>query len=244
MSKVFIGWNASGTPIAIPEALRRTTHMHVIGGSGTGKSKFFEWMIREDIRAGQSLCVLDWHGTLFQNLLRWCADPDRRVGLPLHDVKDSRTVILLNLSQPSFVTGFNPFMNVGADVAPLVNRRILATVKAWGDSDSNDMPTLERIIRQIYTFAVEKRETLSNAAHLLDPDRSVLREYAMTSTTNSRIRAEWRRLLKYNTASELNKETLSTINRLSRFLTSQAICRFMGLPHHNLNFMEAMEKKG
>ena len=243
MSELFIGWNAAGQPVVIPQAARRTTHMHVIGGSGTGKSKFFEWMIRRDIDAAQGLCVLDWHGTLYQNILQWCAGPARKVGLSLHGVKDSRSLILVDPSQPDYVTGFNPFMNVGADVAPQVNRRILATVKAWGASDTNDMPTLERIIRQVFTFAVENRETLPNVAYLLDQEQVDLRKHAMSSTTNSRIRAMWGPLLNPTTR-EWNEQALSTINRFSRFLTSKAICRFMGLPHHNLNLMEVMEKPG
>lgn len=235
MKPVFLGWNADGQPVRLRERTRRTTHMHVLGGSGTGKSKFLEWMIRRDLHEGQGLCVLDWHGTLYKNVLEWCAYHD--IGL----LNDFRKVILLNLSEPNFITGFNPFMNVGADVGPQVNRRITATVKPWGQQNTDEMPTFERVCRLVYTFAVETHETLPNAALLLDFANAKLRDYAADHTTDTRIRAQWKHLQRIKNLSDWDRHVLSTDNRLTRFLTSQTIRRFMGMADHNLNLMDAME---
>lgn len=38
----------SNQKVYIPDHIR-STHMQVIGSTGTGKSKFLEWMIRSDI---------------------------------------------------------------------------------------------------------------------------------------------------------------------------------------------------
>jgi len=43
---------------------QHSTHMQVIGASGRGKSKFLEHLIRQDIRAGRGLCLIDPHGAL------------------------------------------------------------------------------------------------------------------------------------------------------------------------------------
>ncbi len=233
---LFIGWDAAGKPITIAEKLRRTTHTHVIGGSGTGKSKFLEWMIRQDMHEGQGLCVLDWHGTLYKNIVEDCAYHD--VGL----FDDYRKLILLNVSDPFFVTGFNPFMNVGADVGPQVNRRITATVKPWGEQDTDKMPTFERVCRLVYTFAVQMAETLPNASLLLDFENKRLRDYAMSLATDSHIRGGWRRLQRITNDKDWDHDVLSTDNRLTRFLTSQTIKRFMGLHDHNLDLMNEMEQ--
>jgi len=233
---LFLGWNANGTPVTLPMKTRQTTHTHVIGGSGTGKSKFVEWMIRGDVSEGQGLCVLDWHGTLYKNVLQWCAYHD----MGLFD--DYRKLVLLNLSEPQHITGFNPFMNTGADVGPLVNRRISATVKPWGQQNTNDMPTFERVCRLVYTFAVETRETLPNAALLLDFANAKLRDYAMRLASDTRIRGQWQHLQRIKDLTDWDHHVLSTDNRLTRFLTSQTIKRFMGLADHNLNLMDAMEQ--
>lgn len=44
----------------------RNTHMHVIGGSGVGKTKFLESIIRQDIDAGRGFAVIDPHGDLVE----------------------------------------------------------------------------------------------------------------------------------------------------------------------------------
>ncbi len=46
-------------------------HMHIVGRTGSGKSKLLEWMIREDIKAGRGLLLLDPHGDLYRAVLRW-----------------------------------------------------------------------------------------------------------------------------------------------------------------------------
>jgi hypothetical protein len=50
--------------LALDEDLRRQTHMHVVGASSTGNSKFFESLICQDILHRRGLCLLDPQGTL------------------------------------------------------------------------------------------------------------------------------------------------------------------------------------
>lgn len=236
MEPIQIGLNAAGRRVAITPAMRQSTHMHVIGGSGTGKSKFLEWMIRKDIRAGHGFCLVDWHGTLYADVLRYCAQLD--VGLH----KDFRKVILLNPSQPDYVSGFNPFMNQGADISTQVSRRIDATIRPWGITDTNLMPTFERICRLLYTFAVEQRETLPNAAQLLQFDKPELREFAIQQITDPYIKQQWQQLARIKSFRDWREFVLSTENRLGRFLSSKTIKRFMGLTEGNIDLVEAMNQ--
>lgn len=236
MKAIPIGLNANGKTLQITPEMRRSTHMHVIGGSGKGKSKFLEWMIRRDIREGHGVCVIDWHGTLYADVLRYCSHLD--VGL----YGDFRSVILINPSKPDYVTGFNPFMNQGVDVATQVSRRIAATIRPWGITDTNVMPTFERVCRLLYTFAVERRETLPNVAALLQFDKPELREYAASVITDSYVREQWRQLVHLKNYRDWKDFVLSTENRLSRFLGSKTIKRFMGLTSGNLDLSEAMDQ--
>ena len=236
MKEIPLGSNAKGEPLFLAPALRQSTHMHVIGGSGKGKSKFFEWMVRQDVDEGHGFCVVDWHGTLYKDLLRYLAQ--LRVGLR----QDFRSVVLLNPSQPDYITGFNPFMNQGADIATQVSRRIDATIRPWGITDTNLMPTFERVCRLLYTFAVEQGETLPNAAQLLQFDKTELREYAINVVSDPYIRQQWHELSQIKNFRDWKEFVLSTENRLSRFLASKTIKRFMGMTTGNLNLMEAMDE--
>lgn len=49
----------------------RKHHTHIIGASGTGKSKLMEYMIKQDIRNKKGVLLLDPHGELFDNVLAW-----------------------------------------------------------------------------------------------------------------------------------------------------------------------------
>ena len=237
MKSVLIGLDANGKPLLVTPQMRRSTHMHVIGGSGTGKSKFLEWLIRKDIREGHGLCLIDWHGTLYQDVLRYCAHLD--IGL----YNDFRSLILLNPSRPDFVTGFNPFMNQGNDIATQVANRIAATIRPWGITDTNLMPTFERICRLLYTFAVEQQQTLPNAAQLLQFDKPALREYAIEVVSDPYIKEQWRQLHNIKTFRDWKEFVLSTENRLGRFLASKTIKRFFGLAENNINLRDIMDKQ-
>jgi hypothetical protein len=47
----------------------RFRHFYVIGQTGTGKSSIFQTMIRQDLRNGDGLCVIDPHGSLIEDLI-------------------------------------------------------------------------------------------------------------------------------------------------------------------------------
>lgn len=236
MRRTKIGTDADNLPIFLSAEKRRQTHMHIIGGSGTGKSKFLESLIRSDIREGQGLCLVDWHGTLFDDVLRYCAQLDVGIG------SDFRRLILLNPSRPDYIIGFNPFMNQGADISTQVSRRIDATIRPWGITDTNVMPTFERICRLIYTFAVEQRETLPNAAQLLQFDKTDLRRFAMQRISDPYVKQQWQQLLEIKNFRDWREFVLSTENRLARFLSSTTIKRFMGLADGNINVLDEMNQ--
>lgn len=210
--------------------------MHVIGGSGTGKSKLVELMARGDAHEGQGLCVMDWHGTLYKDLLEWFAFHD--IGL----LNDFRKVVLMNISHPDFVTGFNPFRKQAGDVSTQVSRRIAATVKPWGQENSNEMPTFERVCRIVYTCAVEMGETLPNVVQLIDMDNRELRELALKEIPETRVRVHLQKLQKITSSREWKEDVLSLDNRLTRFLGSQTIQRFIGLKENNIDLMDVMDK--
>jgi hypothetical protein len=237
MKSVPIGQSATGKPLYITPQMRRSTHLHVIGGSGTGKSKFLEWLIRGDVREGHGFCLIDWHGTLYQDVIKYCAQ--LRVGR----YNDFRSLILLNPSQPDFITGFNPFMNQGVDVATQVANRIAATIRPWGITDTDAMPTFERVCRLLYTFAVEQQQTLPNAAMLLEFDKPELREYAIQTITDSFIKKQWQQLRQIKTFRDWKEFVLSTENRFTRFLASKTIKRFFGLKEQNINLREIMDRR-
>ncbi len=74
----------------------RFRHFYVIGQTGTGKSSIFQTMIRQDLKEGRGLCVIDPHGSLVESLLPYV--PKSRVDdVIIFDPSDLERPMGLNL---------------------------------------------------------------------------------------------------------------------------------------------------
>ncbi len=209
----------------------RKIHMHVIGSSGSGKSRLLEWMMRGDLKNRQGFCLIDPHGELYDAVVAWCA----RYAM-------DRDIVLLNLSEPSSVVGFNPFRrDHQGDVSVQVDRRITATMHAWGVANADETPTLARTLRLIYTVMIEQNLGLPQIQHLIDFNARDVRGFLIERLQSPLIRNEWNELHQLK-ARDWRDEILSAKNRLFKLLTSSAMNRFMGLPASSINLREAMDQ--
>lgn len=78
----------------------RFRHFYVIGQTGTGKSSIFQTMIRQDLRNGDGLCVIDPHGSLVEAILPYI--PRNRVDdVILFEPADLERPMGLNLLEAS-----------------------------------------------------------------------------------------------------------------------------------------------
>ena len=214
MKPLFLGHDACGRPLRLTRE-ERETHMHVIGSSGSGKSKFLEQMIREDLDNKQGFCLIDPHGTLYKEVLDHAS----------HKVLN-REIVLLDLSKPEFVIGFNPFRKAtDGDVSVQVDRRIRATMHAWGVENADQTPTLERTLRLIFTTLLELNLSFQEAQYLIDFNSGELRSRLVRQIASPLIRREWEELEQLK-AKDWRSEVLSAKNRLFRLLTSRTLGRF------------------
>src|SRR4051794_21061347 len=238
MHPIFIGKNPDGSPIYLTPEHRKQSHFHCIGGTRTGKSKFLEWMIRQDIEAGQGLCVIDYHGKLYHDILRWCLN--HNVGI----FNDSRKLILINPSDPRYVTGFNPFGNRRGEFSTQVSNRIDAMLRAWGARNTDQTPMLEETVSAVFRFMAETGETLPNAAKLLDFSHRNLLQYALANVTDYDAQRTFSKLSRIAAAIDSGKPNLrmdiriedfwdnktgSSSRKLSRLTRQTGIRRFMGV---------------
>lgn len=101
-------------PVHILQEDRRR-HVYIIGKTGTGKSELLKSMALQDIRAGHGVCVIDPHGDLVEDILKYIpperaedviyfdpGDVDRPMGLNLleantEDQKHFMTTAIINL---------------------------------------------------------------------------------------------------------------------------------------------------
>ena len=230
MSRLHIGYAATGALIGLTLDERKT-HMHIIGSSGSGKSKFMEWMMRGDLENRQGFALLDPHGTLYEAVADYCA----------HHVLN-REIVFLDLSRPDSIIGFSPFRKASAgDISVQVDRRINATFHAWNVESADRTPTLERVLRLVYTVMLEHNLGLPQAAHLIDFNAHAIRQPLIEGLTTPLIQREWQELQNLK-AKDWRDEVLSAKNRLFRFLTSKSLTRFMGLPERSIDLLDIIEQ--
>ncbi len=163
---------------------RRSTHLHVIGGSDMGKSRFLEHMIREDILAGHGLCLIDPHGSLYHSLVDWCADVRADRFAKIH---------LIDPSQPVWCTGFNPLARYPQE-KPLhrVDSMLEALAQVWGGEDSMDTPSIRSVLRAVLTILIENNQTLAEAFPLTRlQDENSLRDYFTAHIDNPIVKEMW-----------------------------------------------------
>jgi hypothetical protein len=230
MKSLLLGYDALNRPVRLDPDTRKTA-MHVIGASGSGKSKFLESMIRGDLKNRTGCALLDPHGTLYSDVVSYCA----------HHVL-GRDIIPLNLSAPNSIVGFNPFQKANiASVSVQVDRRIAATMHAWNVESTDQTPTLERTLRLIYTVMLDQNLPLPQVQHLIDFNSGKIRGQLIDRLQTPLIQKEWRELQQLK-PKEWRDEILSAKNRLFRFLTSPALTRFMGLPDRTLDLKAVMDE--
>ncbi len=139
-------------------------------------------------------------------------------------------------------SGLNPFRKTSeGDVSVQVDRRIRATMHAWGVENADQTPTLERTLRLIFTTLLELGLSFHQAQHLINFQSGEIREQLVQRLTSPLIRQEWEELLALK-PKDWRAEMLSAKNRLFRLLTSETLGRFLSASSGAINLEEIIEK--
>lgn len=118
----------------------RATHFYVIGATGTGKTKFLEFLIQQDIENKNGFGVIDPHGDLIEDIKGF---------LILHytptDADISDRVVLIDPTDPNFTVTFNPLEKISnVSIAEQANELVGSFKKIWSDSWGVRMEDLMR----------------------------------------------------------------------------------------------------
>lgn len=204
-----------------------------MGTSQSGKSKFLEYCMREQLIEGNGFCLIDWHGTLYQNLLDVLAY-----------LKPDRPIVLLNPSAPEYIRPFNPFaLPKGGEVTSHATRLADVLVKPWGSENTNELPTYERVVKMVLTYMAVSGEPLHHAAKLLELPKKELREHAISVIQDDYVKQQWKQFQYIHTLTEWRKQVESTQNRLGRFIGSRSVKLFTGLKGEAFDVNKAIAER-
>lgn len=148
---------ADGRKIRLSQK-RRSTHLHIMGASRQGKSKFIEHCIREDIMAGHGVCLIDPEGDLYEKVVSWCAK---------NNIDRIAKVHLFDPTEADWRFRFNPlFVHQGEKPRHRVDNVIDALAQVWGGEDSKNTPAIRTTLRAIFTVLIEHGYSLAEAFYL------------------------------------------------------------------------------
>lgn len=207
-------------------------HMAVLGGSGTGKSKFIELLLRQYMLDSKGFCFVDPHGDTAASLLAFAA------GLNAHGKKDVwRKVHYLDLT-PQCVFAYDPvsraprISEVGRYayyqwMKTRVDRLCRNILRRVMEADQEVMVRLKRWLRCMLwacLVALDDNNThvgLDKALIFTDPkDDEFIRLFRRVAPhLPKRVRRNFEKLIETRRAQDQEKWVESTINRLEDILS-------------------------
>jgi type IV secretory pathway TraG/TraD family ATPase VirD4 len=205
----------------------RTTHMYVVGASGSGKSGLLKNLIAQDITCKMGLCVIDPHGDLVYDMVALLG-------------KRSTESVMLDLADTEHMLPYNPLeRREGVLVAEQVAKLVLAFKRIWADSWGARM---EDILRHTLALLIEQGYTLAEFERVLaDAD---FREMLLVNTSIDQTREYF--LYRYNAwnSKERAMNIESSLNKISAFMSDPRIGARLGQAKSGFNIKEVMDKGG
>lgn len=226
-----LGYKRGGEPLLFNEE-KRSTHLHIVGGSNRGKSKLLEFLVRQDIIEGRGLCLIDPDGHLYEWLTAWCAE---------HDLGRKRRLILLDPHVPDRVFGFNP-LHVDGDLSSHAEAMQAACAQVWGGESMHDKASLNMGLRAVFYCLAHHKLTLVEALSMLTAtDPHNVRRRLTQQIPDAVYRGVWEH---YNglKPQQFDEQLGSTYRRLFEFLDSPRVRAIVGQQNNVIDFRECMDE--
>ena len=208
------------------------THIHGVGATRSGKSKWLEYVCRGLIRAGVGFTLIDPQGKLSEDLMAYAA-----YSLPAH-IK----ILYFNPSRDDYLIPFNPFFGGQDDISVRVDRYVTSTLKVWGVENEDETPRLGRWLRNVYFLFALGEITFNEVDTLLRFTKAgkALRAkiIAHIEAEYPEVAAELEELQGMKRSSDFLNQIESVRNRLIRFSSPPQIRRLMSLRDGNLDFRD------
>ena len=210
----------------------RAGHFYVIGATGTGKTKFLEFLILQDIEKQNGFGVIDPHGDLIEDIKGFLAC--------YHYYQDPEVfdrVVLIDPTDPEFTVAFNPLEELpNVSVAEQVSELIEAFRKIWKGSWGVRM---EDLMRNSLIALGEAGLTLVDLPHFLT-DRD-FRKTVLERVSHTIALDYFRRFDALSERSQL-AWIEPVMNKINAFLSDQRIRQIFAAPKSTFNLREIMDQ--
>lgn len=216
-------------PVYISEADRQR-HTYIIGKTGTGKTKFLQSLIMQDIEAGRGLCFIDPHGDAVDELLGMIP-PERAEDVIYFSPGDTERPMGLNLLEATT-----------EDQKHFVASNVINMMYKLFDPYKTGIvgPRFEHMVRNaILTIFAEPGATFVELMRILQDSRYV--QELLPKVADPIVRRFWTDQIA-QTSDFHKSEVLDYItSKFGRFVTNRMIRNIIGQSVSAFNFREVMD---
>ena len=204
----------------------RRRHIYMIGKTGMGKSTLLENMVFSDVHSGKGLAVIDPHGDLIEDILRFI--PKER----------SNDVVLFDPSDTDYPLSFNVLDCEDKDQRILVASGLMSVfTKLWPDAFSGRM---EHILRNTLLALLEaQNQSMLGIMRIFADD--AYREKIVEKVTDPMVKSFW--VDEYAGWTEKYRtEAIAAIqNKIGQLLSTPLIRNIVGQVKSRLDIRHAMD---
>ncbi len=208
----------------------RFRHFYVIGQTGTGKSSILQVMIRQDLKNGDGLCIVDPHGQLIEDIMPFIpreraddviyfnpADLERPIGINLleADTPEERELVALDA------------MNI---MIKIFNEEVFG-------------PRIQDYFRNGCLTLMEDPDggALTDIVRLFTDDE--YQKMKVEKVTNPIVRSFWEHQMAKTGAREKQEIIPYFASKFGQFVTNTMLRNIIGQTKSSFDFSEAMNKK-
>jgi len=209
----------------------RTRHHYIIGKSGAGKSAFISFMARQDMWNGDGVCVVDPHGDLIEDLLRY---------VPKNRAKD---VIVFNPADQQRPMGLNILEAETPEQQDLASSQATEIfIKLFGDEIFG--PRIQHYFRNACLTLMEDKE---EGATLIDVPRMFVdndfMKYKVAKIRNPIVKAFWEQEYAHTGERERQEMIPYFSSKFGPFITNSIMRNTIGQTKSAFNFRDVMDNQ-
>lgn len=206
----------------------RRRHLYLLGKSGNGKSCSLELLIKSDIEQGYGCAVLDPHGDLVDDVLRF---------IPRHRAKD---VVLFDPSDIEHPAMFNPMIPVRGDQKMRVTLGFVDTFhRVMGPAWSDKMDYVLRYA-MIALLSVPGASIVSLRRLLSDDE---FRNAVVKRTDDEAVRRFWEVEFPANRGEFEAGPISQLLNKLDELLATDMVRNVLGQPGNAFDFRDFIDSR-
>lgn len=214
------------TPFGVRRFDRRR-HLYTIGKSGSGKSCLLQLLIKNDIEQGFGCAVLDPHGDLVDDVLKF---------IPRERASD---VVIFDPSDSGFAPSFNPMQPAHPDLKSRVTLSFLDAFRRVFAGDWSER--MDHVLRYAMLALVNLPGANITSLRQLLCEESYRLEVVRQASDES-VKRFWLREFPAR-AKELEGPVSRLLNRLDELLSMSTLRQILGQPKNLFDFREFMDSR-